>query len=127
MAKRSESYEDSLRRSFTRGAMEQRQGDRIALKLNAPTRGVRGLSNIVGAMCGRDVHPLACQCIECVPDSVRVWMVEHYGQDWDAKKPAKTGIEPLPVTKLPDQPAPKRRKKYNGRETLTPRPSEKEA
>ena len=67
-------FDETPKEPGTHEAMLARQRERLAGRLNAPAKGTRGLANIVAEMRGRVKHSLFCQCIECVPDVVRLWL-----------------------------------------------------
>lgn len=87
-----ESTEEWMRRIGCKEAMEHRRSERLAGRMNAPLRGVRGLANVVGRMTGAFCpHRVNCNCEKCQP--------------WLHQK------EENPVVKLPSPKDPKQRRK----------------
>lgn len=63
-----ETTEDYCARIGSRDALEGRQKARLSGNLN------RTIPIRRKGMGGRQAHPLACQCEECIPDEVREWL-----------------------------------------------------
>lgn len=80
--KRTETTEDWLRRIGSAEAMEKRQEQRIAGKLNPQVKGPHGLGVLVGKRTGAGKkHSLTCECDKCIPLEIKMWIAEM--KKWD--------------------------------------------
>ncbi len=103
-----ESTEDWIKRIGSAKAMEARQSERLAGKLNAPIRGPRSLALIVARMAGTPTtvgHPWSCECELCRP-----WLWDESGKiSTDRDQPAPHEAEPVKPTVIATAPEPKKK------------------